>query len=157
ATIPAAAPSVAAIQTPAQPTAGGDHNLKALRRRCVEKVEAKLQLKPGQSAKKEDVTREFDAACAADVGEGARGELLTFVINELSGSGPIQPLLSDPTVSEVMVNRADRVYVERKGKPVRTEIVFDDDAHVRRIIDRIIIPLGRRIDKYTPTVDARLP
>jgi pilus assembly protein CpaF len=78
-------------------------------------------------------------------------------MNELFGFGPLQPLLDDPSVTEIMVNRADRVYAERNGRSGRTEIVFDDDAHVRRIIEKIVQPLGRRIDEDCPLVDARLP
>ncbi len=86
-----------------------------------------------------------------------RDELFRNVIAEFFGFGPIQAFLDDPSVTEVMVNRADRIYVERGGKPVLTPVTFDDDAHVRKIIDRIIVPLGRRLDSKTPLVDARLP
>jgi pilus assembly protein CpaF len=66
-------------------------------------------------------------------------------------------LLDDPDISEVMVNGAKKVYVERKGKIAKTNVTFEDDEHVMRIIERIILPLGRRIDPDSPTVDARLP
>ena len=89
--------------------------------------------------------------------EATKIEITQAALHEIFGFGPIQHLLDDPTVTEVMVNRADRVYVERLGKPIRTNVVFDDDAHVRRIIDRIIQPLGRRLDADSPLVDARLP
>lgn len=89
--------------------------------------------------------------------ESARVELLRGVMNEFFGFGPIQPLLDDPTVSEVMVNGPQRVYIERKGKLSLSTVKFDDDDHVRRIIDRIILPLGRRVDTDQPLVDARLP
>jgi pilus assembly protein CpaF len=89
--------------------------------------------------------------------EAVKIEITQAALHELFGFGPIQHLLDDPSVTEVMVNRADRVYVERAGKPTRTNVVFDDDAHVRRIIDRIIQPLGRRLDPDSPLVDARLP
>ena len=79
------------------------------------------------------------------------------VLNDMLGYGPIQPLLDDPDVSEVMVNGPKKVYVEKKGQLTRTNVTFDDDAHVLRIIDRIILPLGRRVDPDSPTVDARLP
>jgi pilus assembly protein CpaF len=79
------------------------------------------------------------------------------VLNDMIGYGPIQPLLDDIDVSEVMVNGPKKVYVEKKGKLTRTDVTFDDDAHVMRIIDRIILPLGRRLDPESPTVDARLP
>jgi pilus assembly protein CpaF len=97
------------------------------------------------------------ASLGITLSEVDQAQLFQNVLNELFGFGPIQPLLDDPTITEVMVNRADRIYVERKGKPIRTDIIFDDDAHVRRIIDRIIQPLNRRLDVNTPLVDARLP
>jgi pilus assembly protein CpaF len=79
------------------------------------------------------------------------------VQNELMGYGPIQPLLDDPEVTEVMVNGPKRIYVEKLGKIIRTNLAFDDDAHVMRIIERVILPLGRHVDADSPTVDGRLP
>ncbi|MFN8401623.1 MAG: CpaF family protein [Anaerolineales bacterium] len=73
------------------------------------------------------------------------------------GFGPIQPLLDDPDVSEIMVNGPKKIFVEKKGQLTKSEITFDDDDHVLRVIDRIIMPLGRRVDFDSPTVDARLP
>jgi pilus assembly protein CpaF len=89
--------------------------------------------------------------------EGLRAQLFHDIEDELLGYGPIQPLLDDPEISEVMVNGPKKVYVERKGKLTRTNVVFEDDEHVLRIIERIILPLGRRVDADSPTVDARLP
>jgi pilus assembly protein CpaF len=86
-----------------------------------------------------------------------REQLFHDIINELLGFGPLQTLLDDPDISEVMVNNAKNVYVERDGKIIRTNITFDNDDQVLRVIDRIILPLGRRIDSDSPTVDARLP
>ncbi len=79
------------------------------------------------------------------------------VLNDMIGYGPIQPLLDDADVSEVMVNGPKRVYIEKKGRLIRTDIAFDDDEHVMRVIERIILPLGRHVDGDSPTVDARLP
>ena len=84
-------------------------------------------------------------------------QLFHEILNDILGFGPIQPLLDDPDVSEVMVNGSHNIYVERKGKITRTEIFFEDDDAVLRIIEKIILPLGRRIDPDSPTVDARLP
>jgi pilus assembly protein CpaF len=86
-----------------------------------------------------------------------RGMILKEVLNELLGFGPLQPLLNDPEITEVMVNGPKSVYVEKKGKLQKSQVVFDDDNHVLQIIDRIILPLGRRVDGDSPTVDARLP
>ena len=87
----------------------------------------------------------------------ARDQLLHEIMDELLGFGPIQPLLDDPEVSEVMVNGPYNVYVEKNGQLIRTPVKFEDNDHVLRIIDRIILPLGRRVDADNPTVDARLP
>ena len=89
--------------------------------------------------------------------EDIRMQIFNEILDEMTGFGPIQPLLDDPDVSEVMVNGPKKVFVEKNGKLTRSAITFDDDDHVARIIDRIILPLGRRVDADSPTVDARLP
>jgi pilus assembly protein CpaF len=89
--------------------------------------------------------------------EDIRQQLFKDILDELTGFGPIQPLLDDPDISEVMVNGPKKVFVEKSGKLTRSPITFDDDEHVLRVIDRIILPLGRRVDADSPTVDARLP
>lgn len=89
--------------------------------------------------------------------ESIKQQVVHDVKNELLGYGPIQPLLDDNDITEVMVNGPKKVYIERKGQLFKTAVTFEDDAHVQRIIDRIILPLGRRIDADSPTVDARLP
>jgi len=89
--------------------------------------------------------------------ETLRQQLFRDVLDDLVGYGPIQHLLEDSSVSEVMVNGPENVYVERGGKLTRTSVEFRDDDHVRQVIDRIILPLGRRVDEDKPTVDARLP
>lgn len=89
--------------------------------------------------------------------EMMRLKLFHDILDELVGYGPIQYLLDDQEITEVMVNRYDQVYIERKGKLVETKAKFVDDDHIKRIIDRIISPLGRRVDSDTPMVDARLP
>ncbi|HEX2992168.1 MAG TPA: CpaF family protein, partial [Anaerolineales bacterium] len=89
--------------------------------------------------------------------EDIRQQLFKDILDELTGYGPIQPLLDDPDISEVMVNGPKKVFIEKGGKLTRSPITFDDDDHVLRVIDRIILPLGRRVDADSPTVDARLP
>ena len=86
-----------------------------------------------------------------------RQQIFRDVLDDLLGYGPIQPLLDDKDITEVMVNGPNMVYTERKGKLTLTNVKFEDDEHVLRIIERIILPLGRRVDADTPTVDARLP
>ncbi len=86
-----------------------------------------------------------------------RSRIVSEVVDEVLGYGPIQPLLKDESVTEVMVNGPNQVYVERKGKLVLTDVRFRDDAHVMHVIEKIVSPLGRRIDESSPMVDARLP
>jgi len=87
----------------------------------------------------------------------AKEQMLAEVLNEVIGYGPIQTFLDDPTISEIMVNGPAKIYIERHGKVETTNRRFMDEAHVMRIIEKIIAPLGRRIDESTPMVDARLP
>lgn len=89
--------------------------------------------------------------------EEARQQLLKEIVDDVLGYGPIEPLLADPTITEIMVNRPDLVYAEREGRLFKTEIRFDDEDHISRVIQRIIRPLGRRVDRNSPMVDARLP
>ena len=89
--------------------------------------------------------------------EDLRKQIFHDILDEVTGFGPIQPLLDDEDISEVMVNGPKKVFVEKKGRLTKSPITFDDDDHVLRVIDRIILPLGRRVDADTPTVDARLP
>jgi pilus assembly protein CpaF len=83
--------------------------------------------------------------------------LFEQIVAEILGFGPIEPFLADETITEVMVNGPKNIYIERSGKIVRTTAQFESNDHVMRIIDRIVAPLGRRIDESQPYVDARLP
>ena len=85
-----------------------------------------------------------------------RVRMLEQITDEIIGLGPLEPLLRDETVTEIMVNGPRQVYIERSGKLELTNVVFQNDDHVMRIIDRIISPIGRRIDESSPMVDARL-
>ncbi|MEX0946840.1 MAG: ATPase, T2SS/T4P/T4SS family, partial [Acidimicrobiia bacterium] len=86
-----------------------------------------------------------------------RRQLLNEIASDVLGYGPIDPLLNDPEVTEVMVNGPYDIYVEQRGKIVKTDVRFVDDVHLRRIIDKIVGQVGRRVDESTPMVDARLP
>jgi pilus assembly protein CpaF len=90
-------------------------------------------------------------------GQIDRNKVINELVNDLTGFGPINPLLLDENVTEVMVNGPNKVYCERKGKLVLTGIQFRDDEHVMSVIEKIVSPLGRRIDESSPMVDARLP
>jgi pilus assembly protein CpaF len=99
-----------------------------------------------------EVTRERLAVNSSEM-----RQLVDDVQDELIGFGPLQDLIDDPTVDDIVVNGPHRVFVERRGKLEQTAAVFVDDEHVLRIIRRILAPIGRRIDESTPMVDARLP
>src|ERR1700682_3277958 len=87
---------------------------------------------------------------------GERERLIEEILDEVFGLGPLEPLLKDPSISDILVNGFDNVYVERAGRLVETNVRFKDHAHVRMIIDRIVNAIGRRIDDSSPIVDARL-
>ncbi len=89
--------------------------------------------------------------------EDLRKQIFDQVLNDLLGYGPIQSLLDDDEVTEIMVNGPKKIFVEKKGQLIKSNVTFDDDDHVMRVIDRIILPLGRHVDSDSPTVDARLP
>src|SRR5215208_4928484 len=86
-----------------------------------------------------------------------RRELVRQLTDDILGYGPLEPLLRDDSVTEVMVNGHDKVYVERSGKLEKTPVRFVDEPHLMRIIDKIVSQVGRRIDESSPMVDARLP
>lgn len=86
-----------------------------------------------------------------------RRRLHEQIVAELLGFGPLEPLLEDTDITEIMTIGADKIYIEKKGHITRAPVHFEDEEHLRRIIDRIVAPLGRRIDESSPTVDARLP
>ena len=86
-----------------------------------------------------------------------RRKLILDIQNEVMGLGPLEPLLADPTVSDILCNGPKQVFVERRGRLELTDIVFSDDAHLMKIIDKIVSRIGRRIDESSPMVDARLP
>ena len=86
-----------------------------------------------------------------------RKGMLEWILADITGYGPLEPLLSDEQITEIMVNGYNQIYVERYGKIELTDVKFENDAHLMRIIDRIISPIGRRVDENSPMVDARLP
>ncbi len=86
-----------------------------------------------------------------------RRDLVRQLTDDILGYGPLEPLLRDDSVTEIMVNAFDKIYIERSGRLERTDIRFVDDAHVMRIIDKIVSQIGRRVDEASPMVDARLP
>ncbi len=97
-----------------------------------------------------------DEFASAPLNASERRSLAVEVQDEVLGLGPLEPLLADATVSDILVNSFDRVYVERRGRLERTRVRFKDDAHLLKIIDRIVSRVGRRVDESSPMVDARL-
>ncbi len=130
---------------------------------CVDRIQASLgnQNELKRSAETERLLQERFARVYQQSGINLTSDqvkqLFGMVCDELMGFGPIQQLLNDDNISEVMVNGPQRVYIESKGKLRLTDIRFASDEHVMKVIDRIIRPLGRRIDRKWPMVDARLP
>jgi pilus assembly protein CpaF len=127
------------------------------------KLIQKLNLDRLTEVNREDVRREVTQILEAlVVGESTpmnlqeRERLATEVLDEVFGLGPLEPLLADPTVSDILVNTHRRVYVERRGMLEMTSIQFRDDIHLMSIIDRIVSAVGRRVDESSPMVDARL-
>jgi pilus assembly protein CpaF len=127
------------------------------------KLIQKLNLEKLSEIKREDVRREVTQILESlVVGESApmnlqeRERLSQEVLDEVFGLGPLEPLLADPTVSDILVNTYKRVYVERRGILEATPVQFRDDAHLMSIIDRIVSAIGRRVDESSPMVDARL-
>ncbi len=116
-----------------------------------------------QTLGREEAREAVEAAARTTIGELAptvvgleRDELAAHVADEVLGLGPIEPLVNDPSVSEVLVNAPDIVYFEREGIIYRSDVQFRDFNHIMRIAERIIAPLGRRVDEASPYVDARL-
>ncbi len=91
------------------------------------------------------------------VNQAERRQLVLDMQNEMLGFGPLEPLLTDPSVSDILVNGHSQIYVERRGKLELTPITFNDDAHLLKVIEKIVSRVGRRIDESSPMVDARLP
>lgn len=136
-------------------------DLLKFKRYLVENVNRSLEGEPLQLGDRTELMKqrleEVYVQTKVNLPQDLRKQIFQEILDELTGFGPIQPLLEDPDVSEVMVNGPKKVYVEKSGKLIKSPITFDDDDHVMRIIDRIILPLGRRVDSDSPTVDARLP
>jgi pilus assembly protein CpaF len=176
ATAPVASPKSATPETPLvavgpAPTSGLMRPAPApAREDLIREVRLRLQsevvgaFKTLLDAKEEQVQGKIEGLVDRVISQGGfavtrdeRSRLVEEMVHDVTGFGPLEPLLADPTITEVMVNGPDHIYIERKGKIQRIDSVFLNNEHVLRIIDRIITPLGRRIDDSSPRVDARLP
>jgi pilus assembly protein CpaF len=136
-------------------------DLLKFKRYLVENVSRIMEGEPLQLGDRSELIKKHLADVYAqtrvNLPDDMKLHLFHEIVDEFTGFGPIQPLLDDPDVSEVMVNGPRKVFIEKGGRLTKSGVTFDDDDHVMRIIDRIILPLGRRVDADSPTVDARLP
>lgn len=126
----------------------------------IEQLRRRLAAAAGPGAERDDLIALLDGIVDEthpDLARRRREILIDAVVDEAVGLGPIAPYLRDASVTEVMVNGPSAIYVERAGVIERTGARFEDDEHIRHVVDRIIAPLGRRLDEANPMVDARLP
>jgi pilus assembly protein CpaF len=127
---------------------------------CIATLGAELFKREGTGDLNERVTRAVTEQLVLDrtpLTREERRQIIREITDDILGYGPLEPFLRDDSVTEVMVNAHDRIYVERLGKIERTDAAFVDNAHLLRIIDKIVSQIGRRVDEASPMVDARLP
>ena len=105
----------------------------------------------------EEVANQMLTAEGVSLPRAVRTRIIRDLLDEILGYGPLEPLLSDATVSEIMVNSPDEIYIERDGVIVEADVSFRDEAHVMSLVEKIIAPLNKRVDETSPMVDARLP
>ncbi len=148
-----------------RPAAGSDTDARVSNLRDLVQRRLVAELNPGVRTDNQDEVRRtleriFGEALAEEnlpLSRGERSQLFEEIVAGILGFGPIEPLLHDESVTEILVNGPDQVYVERNGLLEATEVCFRDTTELLRIIDRIVAPLGRRVDDSSPMVDARLP
>ena len=154
-------PAAAGKPMTGNPSLAGYHELKG---RVHERVIEVLDLSAAAALDEESLKRELGRLIQRILTEEQvplnmreKEQLVVDIQNEVLGYGPLEPLLNDPAVSDILVNNYQNVFVERAGKLHRADCRFRDDVHLRKIIDRIVSGVGRRIDESMPMVDARLP
>src|SRR5947209_6901941 len=140
-----------------------ESNFEDLKRRIHGKLVDKLDLSKVGDLDGEVLRREIrlviEHLCDAEdtlLNRNERERLVEEVLDETFGLGPLELLLKDPTISDILINGPKNIYVERRGKMERTAVEFRDNAHLLQIIDRIVSKVGRRVDEVCPMVDARL-
>jgi pilus assembly protein CpaF len=133
-----------------------DELAKELRRRLIERRRMQAAAGKGTLGPLPEAVRELVDEGAAILEPATRRRLCELILREAVGLGPLEELLADPAVEEVMVNGHERVYVERRGRIERTDVRFASEQALRDAIERILTPLGRRVDELSPMVDARL-
>ena len=121
-------------------------------------LEVLTQLTPGEMRLRiEQYVSHFMSEERVIISKNDKDLLITRILDEAVGFGPLEPLINDPDITEILINGFDEVYIEKKGRLETVDVSFRDDEHVRHIVDRIVAPLGRRVDESSPMVDARLP
>jgi len=158
------------VEAPTQPVAAKKNNATrvddfyATKTKLHQKLLSRIDLDSIEALTPEQLRNELGVLLTALIDEEAmplnhqeRARVVADLKNEIMGLGPLEPLLADPTISEIMVNGHQNVYIERRGRIELTDIRFSDDAHLMKIIDKIVSRVGRRIDESVPLADARLP
>src|SRR5215212_6175670 len=155
-------------ETVGGPTAGGQENggqqsfqeMKSrLHRALINRMDLTKLAALTQEQVHAEVSRLAESVLAQEampLSSSERDRLVNDVQHELFGLGPLEPLLKDPTISDILVNSHHTIYIERRGKLEPTNVQFKDDEHLMRVIERIVSSVGRRIDESSPMVDARL-
>jgi pilus assembly protein CpaF len=126
----------------------------------LERIDLKAIEKLPQTQRKDELKQMVEAVLSAEnavVNDTERKNLVRDILHEMLGFGPLELLMADPSVSDILVNTHSKVYVERAGRLEETSVCFNDNAHLMKIIDKIVSGVGRRIDESSPMVDARLP
>ena len=141
----------------------GQHSFQEMKSRLHRTLINRMDLTKLQTLTPEQVHAEVSRLAEAVLAQEAmplsvseRERLVNDVQHELFGLGPLEPLLKDPTISDILVNSHKTIYIERRGKIEKTNVQFKDDEHLMRVIERIVSSVGRRIDESSPMVDARL-
>ncbi len=136
-------------------------NFNKLKKYLIEKVAREMELSsPPIHLRRQIIIETLEQSYQqlnVSLSKTIREQLFREILDDFLGFGPIQPLLDDPDITEVMVNNYDRVYIEQNGRLIKTNIKFENNEQIMRVIERIIMPLGRRVDADSPMVDARLP
>ncbi len=128
--------------------------------KLVEKLDFTRVRDLASDALRRDIRRVVEHLCDTEnplLNRMEREQLIDEILDETLGFGPLEPLLKDPTISDILVNGPKKIYVERRGKLEKSDVTFRDNEHLLQIIDRIVSKIGRRVDETSPLVDARLP
>ena len=154
-------PPPAVVEPESRPARDAYQDLKSrIHRRLLDSLDLSNLARISQEVLESEITRAVEGLVHAEsvpLNRLERERLIVEVLHETLGLGPLEPLLDDPHLSDILVNGSQQVYVERFGKLELTDVVFKDDAHLMQIIDRIVSKVGRRVDETSPMVDARLP